>query len=432
MLNEKFLSYVWQFGLFEHRDLRTTLGEPIVINKVGNRNTQEGPDFFNAQVQIADTTWAGNIEIHVKASDWLKHQHQTNKAYQNVVLHVVWEADTSITNQQGQLIACLALDGKVNPNVWHNYQQIMYNSNPIPCAQLLPKIDPLTLSFAIDQLLIARLEQKTKPISEILAQNNYAWEQTFYRLLARTMGSKANSQAMEQVAQSININILAKHKQQLIQIEALLIGQAGLLSNEYLSQNNQTIDPYINTLQKEYEHLSKMYQLKSLPSHIWKFGGLRPPNFPTIRLAQLAALIHQSSHLFSKIIETEQPQALLALFKTEASEYWDKHYTFGKKNSKSNPKSIGDSTLQLIIINAVVPILFLYAKERAQPELQERALQLLSQIAPEKNSIIDHWENLNMPIKTAFETQAFLQLYNEYCTPKKCLECSIGNRLLRG
>jgi hypothetical protein len=428
MINEQFLSYIWQFGLFEHRNLQTTSNNPVQIIQVGTCNTQSGPDFFNARLQIGDTVWAGNIEIHVKASDWLKHQHQLDKAYNNVILHVVWEADIPIIDANGQALPCIALDGRVSPNVWQNYQQIAYSSHSIPCANLLPQADSFTISLTIERLLVERLEEKIEPLNAILSQNQHHWEATFYSLLCRALGSKANSDAMQQVAQSVALPILAKEKNDLLSLEALFLGQAGLLDSDYLGNN---ADDYAQQLQMQYRHFCKKYGLQPLSAAIWKFGGLRPPNFPTIRLAQLAALVHQSNHLFSKILHTEDPAQLLALFQANASEYWNLHYNFGKKSGKSSIKKIGDATLQLIVINTVVPLLFLYGKERALPHLQDRALQLLSQIAPENNSVIDEWRTLKMPIETAFESQAFLQLYKQYCQPKRCLQCSIGNKLLR-
>lgn len=425
MINESFLSYIWQFRLFEHHNLSTIAGEPLTVLQTGECNAQSGPDFFNARLQIGETVWAGNVEIHVKASDWLKHGHQHDKTYDNVILHVVWEADIPLQSTTGQTITCVALDGRVNPIVYRNYQYLSYSQHKIPCAKLLPKVDDFTKSLCIERLLIERLAQKTEPLQLILTQNHYHWEETFYHLLCRALGSKANSDQMEQVAKSLPLNILAKHKDKLNQLEALFLGQAGLLDDTTLS------DPYPLHLQQEYRHLRAKYQLRPIPAHSWKFGGLRPPNFPTIRLAQLATLVHQSNHLFSKIINTDDPAQLLSLFAASASAYWDTHYTFDKTTAKRSTKSIGNNTLHLIIINTVVPLLFLYGKERALPDLQDRILRLLEQIPPENNGIIAEWQQLKMPTRNAFDTQALLQLYNEYCQPKRCLACAIGNKLLR-
>lgn len=427
MVDEQFIAYIWQFGLFEQRELRCTNGKSLHIIATGERNSQSGPDFFNARVMIDDTTWAGNVELHVKASDWLRHGHQHDKSYDSVVLHVVWEADIDSQSTTGQAIPCLVLDGRVQASVYQNYQYLRYSTQKIPCAQLLPHANEFTVTMCLDRMLVERLEQKAVPIMAALAQNQYHWEETFYRLLSRALGAKANSDAMEQVAQSLPLSVLAKHKDQLVQLEALLLGQAGWLDNDQLNND----DPYVLLLQREYRHLRHKYQLRPLATHIWKFGGLRPPNFPTIRLAQLAALVYKSSHLFSKICQTEDPSALLNLFTAQASEYWDTHYTLDKTTARRSPKNIGDTTLQLIIINTVVPLIFLYGKERALPDLQERALRLLAQLPPEQNAIIAEWHAVGIKTQHAFDTQALLQLYSAYCQPKRCLSCTIGNELLR-
>lgn len=428
MINEKFLSYVWQFGLYEPLKLQLSNGELLFIKQSGTLNKLAGPDFFNAKLQIGDTLWAGNVEIHVKSSDWLRHEHQNDLAYNNVILHVVWENDLPIYNAGGKEIPCLVLEGRVNPAVWQNYQHIAYSTQAIPCAKLLPHTDAFVLSNAIEYLAIERLAQKTIPLNLILQQNQNHWEATFYYLLARALGGKTNSEQMEQVAQSISFNILAKEKSDLLSLEALFLGQAGFLDDAYLGNAK---DDYTNSLQRQYKHLAQKYSLKPMHYIAWKFGGLRPSNFPTLRLAQLAALVYKSNHLFSKIISIEKTDELLNLFSVQASEYWHKHYNLGKETAKSMPKKIGEPTLHLIAINTIAPLMLLYGTERDLPQLQEHALQLLSQLPAENNHIIDIWKNLKMSVKTALESQAFLQLYNEYCTPKRCLECRIGNHLLR-
>jgi len=422
-MNEEFISYLWKFRLYKNEKLQSTDGEPIEVLQSGEQNYQSGPDFFNAKIKIGETIWAGNVEIHVKASDWLKHQHQTDDAYDNVILHLVYEADTSIKRKDGTPIPTLSLFKRILPKMYQNFLYLHSSKEWIPCQKQITKIDSFTLATWLDRLLIERLERKITPILKALKENQNSWETTFYYFLARTFGGKVNSEPFELLAKSLPMDALAKHKSQLFQIEALLFGQAGLLDKEF--EEN-----YPNALRKEYSFLQKKFSLTPLQGHSWKFGRMRPPNLPTIRIAQFATLIHQSSSLFSKVLNAQKLEEYHQLFEVQLSDYWLTHYVFDKA-SKKRSKSLGKNTINSILINTVIPVMFVYGKKRGQSDFSDRALQLLETLAPEKNSIIDKWIALEIKPKNAFESQALLQLKNEYCKSKRCLECAVGNKLLR-
>ncbi len=424
MMTEAFLSYVWKMRLYNPDGLHCTTGEPVTVLATGESHNTSGPDFFNAKIRIGDTLWAGNVEIHINSSDWLKHGHQHDGAYQNIILHVVYDADIPLVNEAGVSIPTLELRQAIDPKLYRNYLLLLSDARWIPCEKFFPQIDSFTLCNWLDRLLVERMEQKTKPIMQVLEQNLHNWEETFYQFLARGLGAKVNAEPFEQLAKSLPAVVLAKYKDHLFQVEALLFGQAGLLEQDFK-------DDYPNALRKEYSFLQKKHQLQPLPAHLWKFGGLRPPNFPTIRLAQLALLIHQSANgLFSHILETETIETYRDMFHVELSGYWQNHFVFDKE-SKPTTKHLGSTTIDTIIINTIAPVLFVYGSARDIPELKDKALQLLEQVPPESNSIVDHWKALGMKAENAFQTQAQLQLYNEYCRHKRCLQCAIGNKFVR-
>lgn len=420
---EEFLHFVWENRLFFTNNLQTVDGEALEVVNTGRKNTNAGPDFFNAKIKIGGTTWAGNIEIHKKASDWKKHNHAGNKAYDNVILHVVETADLQITRENGSEITTLELTWP--EQYTRNYQKLLDAQSWIACQDQFYRVDPVVLQLGFNRLMIERLEDKTGEITGRLAQNRQNWNETFYQMLARMFGFKVNAIPFEMLAKAVPMNILAKHKNSIFQLEALLFGTSGLLNEELFG------DDYFLELRKEFGFLYKKYNLKPVEAHLWKFMRLRPGNFPTIRISQLAALIYHSQGLFSKILETENPEDLKELFKVKASEYWENHFRFNKPSPRKKPKDLGENSINTLIINVVVPFLFVYGEKQNQYHLKNRALEFLEQLPPENNSIVEKWENLGILARSAFDTQALLQLKNKHCTNKKCLACPIGNKLVK-
>ena len=419
-MKESILHYVWQYKLFNTHELRTTDGEAVSVIDVGQHNTDAGPDFFNAKIRIGETLWAGNIEIHVLSSDWKRHGHHFNKAYDNVILHVVAVADTEVIRCDGEKISQLILN--FSPKIEENYDSLLAQKKWIACADRISSIPRIFVQSWKVALLTERLNSKVEAIEYLLEENNQHWEEAFYITIARNFGFGINSQAFEALAKSLPLSILAKHKNELFQIEALLLGQANLLSDEIN-------DAYFSQLNKEYQFLQSKYQLTPISAVQWKFLRLRPDNFPHIKIAQFAALIHHSSKLFSKIIENPEIEYLQSLFGCQPSEYWHTHYRFGKK-SNQKMKTLGALSVNGILINSVIPYLFCYAQHQGHQELKDTALQLLEQIPSERNSIIVKWEELGLKSTSAYDSQAFIQLKKEYCDEKKCLRCRIGHKVM--
>lgn len=419
-MQESFLHYIWQFKLFTASSLRTTDGDEIEIINVGQYNTNAGPDFFNAKIRIASTMWAGNIEIHTNASDWIKHQHQFNKSYDNVILHVVQNADTDVYRTDGQKIPQLILT--YPSHLEENYTWLQQNQKWIACADKIHAVPSIVIQSWKNTLLAERLESKMETIQHLLNESEQHWEEAFYITLARNFGFGVNNQAFEQLAKSLPLSVIGKHKDQLLQLEALLLGQAGFLAE-------QLEDNYYKQLKLEYHFLKQKYQLSAMDVSQWKLLRLRPDNFPPVRIAQFAALIHRSSKLFSKILERPTMDYLCTLFATEPSEYWQTHYLLGQE-SASVSKKLGVASIHGLLINTVVPFLFCHAHSKQQQELKDNAMQLLESIPAEKNSIVRHWQELGLHSASAYDTQALIQLKNNYCNFKKCLHCRVGHKVM--
>ncbi len=423
--SEEILYHIWKFKLFNQVNLKTKDDEEIIeIINAGLLNNHSGPDFINAKLKIADTLWAGNVEIHLKSSDWKKHQHHYDEAYDNVILHVVWEHDLPIYRTDGTLIAVLELKDKVEQSIIDKYDYYKNNQNWIPCQHQFKDVDEFLRSQWLHRVLIERLELKSESIARLHQQLKGNWEETFYVLVAKYFGFKVNALPFEMLAKSLPQSVLAKHKDQPLQIEALLFGQAGLLQPSLK-------DDYPKKLFKEYQFLSAKYNLKPIESTVWKFGGLRPSNFPTVRIAQLSALIIKSTHLFSKIIEAKSIKDFKEFFsELPINNYWSTHYIFDKITLEINPK-IGETSINVLLINAVVPMLFNYGKLLDKEILVTKSLELLESIKAENNTIIDGFKSLGYKVSTAFESQALIHLKNNYCDEKKCLDCGIGNAIFK-
>lgn len=419
-MKESILHYVWQHKLFTAHDLFTTDGEQVEVIDVGKYNTDAGPDFFNAKIRIGETLWAGNLEIHTRSTDWEKHNHHIDKAYDSVILHVVDAADGDVYRIDGARIPQLAL--KYPKHIETNYEQLINEQKWIPCADKIAYVPSIFIQSWKNALLTERLEQKMQAISNLLLENNQHWEEAFYITLARNFGFGTNSQAFESLAKSLPIAALGKHKDNLFQLEALLFGQAGLL-------NDDAVDEYAAKLKQEYEFLRAKFALQPMNATQWKLLRLRPDNFPHVRIAQFAALIHLSSKLFSKIVENPTIDYLRSVFACEPSDYWQTHYLFTTESSRKS-KKLGARSINGILINTVVPFLFCYAHQKNIQELKDIALQLLEKIPCEVNSVVAGWQKLGISSDSAYDSQALLQLKKHYCDEKKCLRCRIGHKVM--
>lgn len=417
---EDMLHYVWKFRLFQ-QDLKTTTGLPVEVIDVGIPNTNEGPDFFNAKVKIGDKIWAGNIEIHTSADDWVKHKHHTNKQYNSVILHIVEKANCEIVNELQQPV--LQCEITYPKHIKDNYEYLIHANTDIPCRNYIPQLSSFHINSWMNTLLVERLERKSSHIGDLLQRFNNSWEDVFYIILARNFGFGLNSDSFERLALSLPLRCIQKQGDNLVQIEALLFGQAGMLEEE------KPFDDYYALLRKEYQFLQNKYELKTLDSYVFKTLRTRPTAFPQIRIAQLAALLHSSHGLFSKIIACEDVGRIRLMFHVNASEYWQTHYHFGSISERKS-KYLGDSSLDIILINTVAPILFIYGKSIDSEIHCERALRFLELLKPEQNSITKAFAKLNIPLSNAADSQAIIQLKREYCETRKCLFCRIGHQLL--
>lgn len=417
-MTERLLQYIWQFGYFNCRDLKTTKGETLTIINKGLLNSNQGPDFLNSVIKIEDTTWAGNIEIHINAADWWAHEHHLDKNYGNVILHVVWNNNAA----EKLPFPTLEMQSLVSNILLSRYEEMMQNAHFIPCQQHIGKVTALTLSSWKDRLLVERLQQKAAHIEKLLEKNNQHWEETFWWMLARNFGIRINSESFERIAQTIPVNILAKHKNQLHQLEALLLGQAALLDKTFE-------EDYPNMLRKEYQFLQKKYSLKKAHAPLY-FLRMRPANFPTVRLAQLAMLVQQSQHLFSIVREAKEISEIQQLLKVTANDYWHYHYRFDEE-TVFKKKTLGKEMVQNICINTVIPMLYAYGFYNSSETLKDKALAWMAQLSPEKNAITKGFEQIDVVNKSAYDSQALIQLKNEYCNVKLCLQCAVGNQVLK-
>ncbi len=420
-MTENLLHFIWQYKLLKPISYYTTQNNSLEIIKCGAHNKDAGPDFTNVRIKIDDTEWAGTVEIHKKSSDWYLHRHETNKAYDNVILHVVYEHDKDIYNSKQQLIPCLELKHILIDDVISKYENLYQSKQQIPCGSLFNEVAAITQESCLERMLFERLEAKTDFIKELYHFTKSNWEETFYLLLFKNFGFHTNSDAFLQIAKTIPLTVLLKHANSTTQVEALLFGQSGLL--------NATLkDKYGKGLLKEYEYLKHKYSLTPI-AHNLKFLRLRPQNFPTIRIVQLANFISKYQHTFSKIIESNSVKDVKKLFAISVSDYWKCHYVFDEE-SISKEKHLGNLSVENIIINTVCPLLFFYGKEKQDESIIEKAVKWYDELKPERNKFIKLFEELKFKPKHAGHSQALLQLYANYCSPKKCLACNIGVSIL--
>ena len=417
-MTERLLQYIWQFQYFNCNSLTTTEGDALQIINAGKLNTNQGPDFLQANIKVAETTWAGNIELHLKSSDWIAHKHSDDKNYNNIILHVVWKDDADL----GLPFPVLELESRISNFLLSRYEELMMATSFIPCEKTIGLVNELTWKSWKDRLLIERLQNKASIIFQHLASNNNHWEETFWWLLAKNFGIKVNSDAFEKIAKSLPLNILARHKNNIHQLEALLFGQAGLLENEFK-------ESYPIMLQKEYAFYKAKYALEPIEGQLF-FLRMRPANFPSIRLAQLAMLINKSVSLFSTIKTATTLQEIKILLNVTANDYWHYHYVFDELTGFKE-KNTGAQIINNILINTVIPIVFAYGFYNKEEVYTEKALLWMEEVSAEKNNITEAFAALKVENKNAFDSQSLIQLKNEYCNRKRCLECSVGNSLLK-
>lgn len=417
-MNERLLQFIWQYLYFNQDQLTATNGQEIQILSQGILNSNQGPDFLHAKIIMNQITWAGNIELHIKTSDWDKHGHTHDEHYNNIILHVVWEHDLKVD----QSIPVLELKNRISNSLLSRYNELMQQNHFIPCENQITGIEELIWMSWKERMVAERLFEKNEKINQLLKQTNFHWEEVFWQMLARNFGIPVNTDAFEAVAKSIPVTILAKHKNQIHQLEALLLGQAGLLNLEFTEN-------YPVLLKKEYQFLKKKHQLQPT-SVLMNFLRMRPSNFPTIRLAQLAMLIHESSHLFSKILEANDLETIKKLLSVTANDYWHYHYTLNE-TSAYKEKKLGNMMVENILINTIIPVLFSYAMHHNKEELKQKAIQWLQQLPKEKNSVTKKWESCTVKHENAFDSQALFYLKKNFCAAKLCLNCAIGNRILK-
>lgn len=418
-MSEDFLHFLWQNKFFTQQ-LTTVNNDLITVLNPGFHNHNSGPDFSNARIMIGETLWAGNVEIHINSSDWFKHGHQNDEAYTNVVLHVVYKHD-AVGKFSGMPVC--ELQGKIDANLYSAYSEFLYKQKFVPCIDYLYKIPATDMTLWLERMLIEKLQHKADFIQNALIASNNDWEEALYHVLARSFGFNINSLPFEMLSRSISYKILARHSDNRFQIEALLFGQAGMLSQDL-------IDPYGQSLLKEYAFLRKKYHLAPINSSLWKYMRLRPVNFPSIRIAQFASLIAANVGLLSKIVSLNTIDEMMEMLQVSASPYWDNHFVFDHSTS-GKTKNLGKEAARLLIINSILPFIFVYGSSIGNDSLCNKSLAMFEKLPGEKNALIDKWRAAGLNTDNAYNTQALMGLKTSYCDKKKCLNCRIGNIMIK-
>lgn len=420
-MHEEFLHYLWKHRRYRSLGLKITEGSVLRVLKVGEHNNNAGPDFLNSRIIIDDQEWVGNVELHIKSSDWYVHGHEVDEAYDNVILHVVWVDDMTVFDANHNKIATLELKNYVDEEFLNSYRSLRKLKKWINCEHRIKEVDDFTWMYWKEQLLIRRLYRKTEDFIGLFKKLDKNWEELLFLLLAKNFGLKINAETFFSIAKSISFSVFKKERFNILSLEALLFGQGNLLYNLTGS------DEYMKALKKEYDYLKHKHQLSDNLLSL-NFFRLRPSNFPTIRLSQFASLYNVNSHLFSKIIEAKRKEELYEIFEIVASEYWDRHYVFNKVSVK-RVKKLSKSFIDLLIVNTVIPLKYMYAKSLGK-EIFEDLLELYYSIKPEKNMVIDKFEAVKIKVSSAADSQSLIELYTNYCRSYKCLQCEIGNKLL--
>lgn len=423
-MQEQLLHFIWQRKLFNHTDLFTTQGQRVEIIHYGYPNQDQGPDFLQARIRIDDQLWAGHVEIHIRSSAWYLHTHDKDSHYNNVILHVVWEEDQPVLTQEGIRIACIELYKKVDSDLLERYSRLMNNQEWVPCATSINAVSDIVKTSWLERLMAERLESKTIYIHQIVDRCSQDYEQAFFVMMARNLGAPTNANAMENLSMRIPLKILRKHGDRADQIEAILFGVAGMLTKELTAA-------YPTQLKNEFDFLKTKYGLQVIHALQWKFMRMRPAHFPTIRIAQLASLICNMPQFISLLTQDLTTDQWIKGFMVKPREaYWDNHYHF-KSESPVAEKKLGRDTSISLMINLVVPFMFYYGKMQGLKTLKERAIQIISELPPERNTIIRNWNKCGIKGLVAGETQALIHLKQQYCDHRRCLHCAIGLQVLK-
>ena len=418
---EDLLQFIWEAGLYDGENLRTTDGEPVEVIKAGRIQMNSGPDLRDALVRIGDQLWAGNVEVHLRASEWNAHGHQHDPAYNNVVLHTVYLHDAEIRTQDGRCPPTVELRARINAENLHLHHTLMSGRDPVPCAPRIREVDAGRIRIWLERLLVERLERKTTEVEALYGRLGNDAAETFHHMLLRGLGGNVNAEPFGMLAHALPLKLLLKYRDDHVRTEALLFGQAGFLGETFT-------DAHPQRLQQEHAHLVRLYGLRPVPVAAWKFGRMRPANFPTVRLAQWAAFITGSNDAYGQLLEHDDPEPIRALLEVEASGYWLEHYRFDHAASLRS-KRLGRSTADSIIINSIVPYLFAMGRIRGHQPWMDRALKLMEQLPAEKNSIVDMWAAVGIRAENAAQGQALIELKKNYCAERKCLSCAIGTCL---
>lgn len=431
-MREEFLHFIWKNSLFESDSLITAEGSVIEVVDAGTYNRDSGPDFFNARIRSEDTIWAGNVEIHLKSSHWYTHGHHKDKAYNNVILHVVGENNSDTFNEAGMEVMTVIL--RFKPSVYEKYSEYLGAPGTVGCSADLRRLSPFIIRNWITGCAVERLEEKGERIKPVLHELNNDWEETLYRFVAAYFGHNINSEPFFRLASSLPLSIVRKHSDNLLQTEALLFGQAGMLEEGLFKE--RAGDDYYDLLKREYRILRSKYSLVPLHGFIWKFHRMRPSGFPTVRISQLASLLCRNSSLFSEVREAESAERLLKLFSSDESSYWREHYTFGRKypgkrnvTSSHEGRKPGLAPLN-IVLNAAIPVIWVYGRENSTERYCSRALMLSEMLPPERNRITREWEAAGVVPLSALDSQGLITMRENYCRRRRCLQCHIGSRLI--
>ncbi len=422
-MKESFLHFIWKNKLFNSDTLSTAKGEVLHIIHPGFHNTDSGPDFFDAKIKIGDITWAGNVEIHSKSSDWYVHGHEKDPAYDNVILHVVEQDDLPVYNSNNHQIPTFVLGKYLKKGYLKNFNNLIKNKSILRCQNKLKSVDPFVIINYKYKLFFERLEKKNAIITQMLLRTRNDWDSVLYITLLKYFGGTVNKEAFEQLANLLPYKIFKKYTDDAFKLEALLFGVGGLLNE------NKPGNPRYCQLRKEYRFLKAKHQLSELKSNTVRFHRLRPISFPTIKLAQFAILYHKKDFLFEKLMKLEHPEEAYELFQITTDEYWDTHYNFDKL-TKTKKKTIGKDFIDRILINVVVPLKFAHQKHLGVSD-SEKIVEFIEQIKPEKNRIVDIFHKIKLHSLNALDTQAIIQLNENYCKPERCLQCEFGQYIIK-